>query len=175
MPSIPKKLYEALNDQIGKEVASAYLYLSMSAYCESINFKGASSWLRIQWEEELGHALKMIDFVLDRGDRPELPAIGKPRAEFSSLLDVFEHVLAHEREVTGAINEVYALSVEERDFASQAFLQWFVSEQVEEESTASEIVENLRLAGDDGSMLLLIDQQLGARQPAAPAQGGQQA
>ena len=163
MPEISKKLYEALNGQIQKEVASAYLYLSMSSYCETINLKGAASWLRAQWEEELVHALKLVDYINSRGNKVVLKAIEAPQVEFKSLLDVFENVLAHEQKVSEAINQLYGLAVKEGDFAAQAFLQWFVSEQVEEEATAGEVVEMIRLAGDRGSAVLMVDRQLAGR------------
>lgn len=164
MAQIPTKMCDGLNDQIQKEIASAYLYLAMSSFCESINFKGASSWLRIQWEEELAHGLKIVDHLNDREGTVVFKAIEPPGAGFTSLLDVFEKVLEHERAVSVTVNSLYGLAAQEGDFAAQAFLQWFVAEQVEEEATAKEIVDNLRLAGEDGSTLLMIDRELGARQ-----------
>lgn len=163
MPEIAKKLYKALNDQIQQEVASAYLYLSMSIHCEAMNLKGAASWLRAQWDEELTHALKLVDYVNSRGNKVALQAIEKPQGQFKSLLDVFETVLSHERKVSESINRLYGLAVKEGDFAAQAFLQWFVSEQVEEEATSTEIVEMIRLAGDRGSAILMVDRQLAGR------------
>ena len=152
-----------MNEQIEKEISSAYLYLSMSTYCESQNLKGSARWLRMQWEEELGHAMKILDYIGDCGNRVLLQSVDEPSSDFKSLLDVFEKVLEHEQKISEMINNLYGMAVAKNDFAAQAFLQWFVSEQVEEESTASEIVENLRLAGDKGSALLMIDRQLGSR------------
>ena len=163
MAKLSKKLFDALNEQIEKEISSAYLYLSMSTYCDSQNLKGSAQWLRMQWDEELTHAMKILDYIGDRGNRALLQAVGEPGSDFKSLLDVFEKVLEHEQKVSEMINNLYGMAVAEKDFAAQAFLQWFVSEQVEEESTASEIVENLRMAGDKGSALLMIDRQLGSR------------
>jgi ferritin len=163
MPQLSKKMNGALNDQINMELASAYIYLSMSAYCAEGNLKGAASWLRIQWGEELEHATKLIDYVGERGGSITLKAIAQPASKFDSLLDVFEQVLAHEQKVTAAIHKIYDLAVTEKDYASQGFLQWYVNEQVEEENSPAEIISMLRLAGDTGAALLMIDRQLGER------------
>lgn len=163
MPQLSKKMSGALNDQINMELASAYTYLSMSAYCDEANLKGAASWLRIQWEEELAHAMKLIDYVAERGGSVTLKAIPQPAGKFKSLLDVFEQVLAHEQKVTAAIGALYDLAAAEKDHASQAFLQWYVNEQVEEESSAGEIISMLRLAGDAGPALLMVDRRLSER------------
>jgi ferritin len=163
MAQLSDKLNAALSDQIQQEIGSAYFYLALSSRCETLNFKGAASWLKFQWEEELVHALKIVDFVNDRGNAVDFKEIGAPTGDFKSLLEIFQNVLEHERTVSASINKLYGLAISEQDFAAQAFLQWFVTEQVEEESTASDIVENLRLAGSEGSMLLMIDQQLSSR------------
>jgi ferritin len=163
MSKVSQKLGEAFNDQVQKELASAYLYLSMSAHCESVNFKGAASWLRIQWQEEIGHAMKLMGHLGDRGNRVVLRAIEQPRGEFGSLLEVFEAVLDHERQVSAAINRLYGLAVDEKDFASQAFLQWYVSEQVEEEATVGQIVDHLRAVGDQGGGIWYLDSRMGKR------------
>jgi ferritin len=163
MAQMSDKLNAVFSDQIQREIGSAYFYLALSAQCETMNFKGAASWLRFQWEEELVHALKMVDFVNDRGNAVAFKEIGAPTCSFDSLLAMFQNVLEHEQHVSLAINQLYGLAMAEQDFAAQAFLQWFVTEQVEEESTAGDVVENLRLAGTDSSMLLMIDQQLGTR------------
>ena len=163
MAQMSDKLNAVISDQIQREIGSAYFYLALSAQCETMNFKGAASWLRFQWEEELVHALKMVDFVNDRGNAVAFKEIGAPSGSFDSLLAMFQNVLEHEQNVSLAINKLYGLAMAEQDFAAQAFLQWFVTEQVEEESAAGDIVESLRLAGSDSSMLLMIDQQLGTR------------
>ena len=163
MAQMSDKLNAVFSDQIQNEIGSAYFYLALSAQCETMNFKGAASWLRFQWEEELIHGLKMVDFVNDRGNAVAFKEIAAPTCSFDSLLAMFQNVLEHEQSVSLAINKLYGLAMAEQDFAAQAFLQWFVTEQVEEESSASDIVESLRLAGADSSMLLMIDQQLGTR------------
>jgi ferritin len=163
MPQVSKKMNAALNDQINRELASAYIYLSMSTYCAEANLKGAASWLRIQWEEELEHATKLIDYIGERGGSTALKAIAQPASKFKSLLDVFEQVLAHEQKVTAAIHKIYDLAVAEKDPASQAFLQWYVNEQVEEENSPAEIISMLQLAGDTGPALLMIDRHLAER------------
>ncbi len=163
MPKLSKKMSGALNDQINMELASAYVYLSMSAYCAEANLRGAASWLRIQWEEELEHATKLIDYIGERGGSITLKAIAQPPSKSKSLLDVFEQVLAHEQGVTAAIHKLYDLAVVEKDYASQTFLQWYVNEQVEEENSPAEIISMLRLAGDAGAALLMIDRRLAER------------
>lgn len=163
MPQLSKKMTAALNDQINMEVASAYIYLSMSGYCAEANLKGAASWLRIQWGEELEHATKLIDYVGERGGSVALKTIAQPPSKFKSLLDVFEQVLAHEQKVTAAIHKIYDLAITEKDYASQTFLQWYVNEQVEEENSPAEIIGMLRLVGDSGAALLVVDRQLAER------------
>jgi ferritin len=163
MPQLSKKMNGALNDQINAELASAYVYLSMSAYCTEANLRGAANWLRIQWEEEIEHATKLFDYVGERGGTVSLKAIAQPPARFKSLLDVFEQVLAHEQAVTASIHKLYDLAVAEKDYASQSFLQWYVNEQVEEENSPAEIISMLRLAGDSGAALLMMDHHLSER------------
>lgn len=160
---LTKKMQDAFNSQIQAEMASAYLYLAMAADCEAKNLKGFSHWLRVQYNEEVGHAMKMFDFVLERGGRVALEAIEAPPAEFGSPIDVFAKVLAHEQLVTARINSLYETAVAEKDYASQIFLQWFISEQVEEEASAGEILEKMKIAGDKGSALMWIDKELGKR------------
>jgi ferritin len=163
MPQLSQKMNDALNNQINVELASAYTYLSMSTYCDDADLKGAAGWLRLQWEEELAHGMKAIEYIGGRGGRVALKAIGQPPTQFESVLAVFEQVLAHEREVTAAIHELYDLAVEERDYASQTFLQWYVNEQVEEENSAAEIISMLRVAGDTGPGLFMVDRKLAER------------
>lgn len=155
---------DAINTQIRNEYYSSYLYLSMSAYCESRNFPGCASWLRRQSEEELVHAMKLFDYMVDRGARVVLESIDQPPSEFGALLEVFEEVLEHEREVTGMINSLYDLAVSQNDHATAVALHWFIEEQVEEEKSAEEVVEKLKLASDNGAALMILDAELGSRQ-----------
>jgi ferritin len=159
-----KAVQDVLNEQIKNELYSAYIYLSMSAYCESANLKGAARWMRIQSQEEVGHALKIFDFINDRGGNVILQAIDQPPIEFKSLLEVFQGALEHERKVTGMIHRIYDLAVEEKDYPTQVMMQWFIEEQVEEEKSATEIVENLKRIGDNQGLLVFIDQKLGERE-----------
>ncbi len=160
---LSKTMQDAINTQIKNELYSAYLYLSMSAYCESITLGGFAHWMRSQHDEEYGHAMKLFKYVYDRGGRVVLQAIDQPPSEFKGPLDVFEKVLEHEKKVTGGINELYSMALKENDYASQNFLQWFVNEQVEEESTASTIVEQLKIIGDKGPSLIMMDRHLATR------------
>jgi ferritin len=157
------KMEGVLNDQIQAELYSAYLYLSMSAYCESANLPGFAHWMRVQAQEEQGHAMKLYGFVHDRGGRVVLQAIAQPPIEFDSALDVFERVYEHEQKVTGLIHDLYGLALEQKDYASQSHLQWFVDEQVEEEKTASGIVETLKVIGDKPHALIMLDRALAKR------------
>ena len=160
---LSKTVQNAINDQIGKEFYSGYVYLSMSAYFQSINLPGCANWMRIQYKEEISHALKLYDYVHERGGRVTLQAIQQPKSEFKSPLDVFKQALGHEREVTEMINKLYALTQKENDYPATIRLQWFVTEQVEEERNAGEIVEQLTMIGDNKIALIMLDRQLGAR------------
>ncbi len=153
----------AINLQIQAELESAYLYLALSAHMELQNLKGFAHWLRLQWEEELSHALKLYDFLLQRDAPVSLKALGQPAFEASTPLEVFDLVLRHEQHITRRINELYALAVEEHDYASQALLQWFVTEQLEEEENARAIADDLRLVGTAGPNLFLVDRELAGR------------
>jgi ferritin len=156
-------LQDKMNDQIKHELYSAYLYLSMAAYCESITMPGAAHWMRLQAQEEVAHAMKFFDFINDRGGRVVLHAIDQPPTEFDSLLDVFEKALAHEKQVTGLINNIYDLAMKEQDYAAQALLQWFVTEQVEEEKSADDVVQTLKMVDGQPAGLVIVDRELGAR------------
>ena len=158
-----KNMQDALNTQICSEFSSAYTYLAMSAHCSAQSLDGFASWLRTQAQEEAGHAIKIYDYVEDRGGRVALQAIGQPQAEWKTALDLFQHVLKHERHVTGEIDALYALAIAEKDYASQAFLQWFVTEQIEEEKTATHVVETLKLVGEHREALIMLDRELGTR------------
>ena len=161
---IGRKMEEALNEQINAEIYSAYLYLAMAAYFKSINLQGFAQWMKVQWQEELVHALKIYEFVGERGGRVVLKAIAEPPVKWKSPLAAFEAAYAHEQKVTGRINDLVNLAISEKDHATNAFLQWFVNEQVEEEASADQIVQNLKMAGDSAGALLMIDHELGKRQ-----------
>jgi len=161
---ISDKMEAALNEQIKNELYSAYLYLSMSAYSESKNFKGFAHWLKLQAKEELEHAMKIYDFIFERGGKAVLKAIDEPPKEWDSFLDLFKNVYEHENKVTDMINNLLKMAREENDYATEVFLHWFIDEQVEEESSADEIVQKLTLAGDQINALMLIDRALAERQ-----------
>lgn len=161
---LSETLQQAINDQIKSEMDSAYLYLAMSAYLEGIHLPGGARWMRVQSREETSHAMKLFDYVLDRGGRVVLQAIEQPPATFASMLDVFQQALGHERKVTGMIHRLYDLATKERDYATQVMLQWFITEQVEEEKSAGDIVEQLKVIGDQPAALLFFDKQLAARE-----------
>lgn len=158
-----KKVQDAFNDQINAEVYSAYLYWSMSAYFESMNLKGLASWMRCQAQEEILHAVKFQNFINDRRGRVVLGGIDAPPAEWDSPLAAFEAALKHECMVSGRIADLVNLAVAEKDHAANALLQWFVTEQVEEEASADEVVGKLKLTDGVPGALLLVDQELGQR------------
>jgi len=158
-----KKLLDEMNIQINKEIYSGYLYLAIAAYFEDQNLAGFAHWMRMQAGEELEHGMKFFDFLVDRGKRVDLQAIEKPGSDFSSPTEVFKQVLEHEQYVTSRINLLYELAVNEKDYATQVFLNWFVDEQVEEEKNASEILGYLERVGDSGNALLMLDQRLKSR------------
>lgn len=164
-----QKMQDALNAQINAEWYSAYLYLAMNSYFTSVNLVGMASWMRAQTQEEMFHGSKMYDFVNERGGRAILQAIEQPPANWASPLAVFENSLAHEEKVTSLINVLVDLSMKERDHATTIFLQWFVTEQVEEEANASGIVSKLKMIGQEASSLFALDQELGQRVFTLPA------
>ena len=163
-PSISPTMQNAINDQIQAEFESAYLYLALSARMEQHNLKGFAHWLRLQWEEETQHALKLYDYLLQRDGVVQLKELATPTYTADTPLEIFELVLEHEQYITGRINDLYALAGEERDYASQTLLQWFISEQLEEEENARDIIDDLRLVGDAGASLFLLDRELSQRQ-----------
>lgn len=163
---LSKSVEGALNEQIRHEFSSAYVYLSMCAYFERSNFSGFAHWARLQAQEEVVHGMKLFDYLNDRGGVVELQAVEKPPAEFASPLAVFEQALEQEREVTQLIHRLYEVAAEEKDYATQVALEWFITEQVEEEKTGSEVVEQLRLVREDRTGLLLLDREMAQRQPA---------
>ena len=159
---------KAINEQINSEFEASYTYLAMAAYCEAKRFRGAAAWLRQQTEEERQHAMKLFDFVLARDGAVELKAIAQPTGTFDSLPAVFEQTLAHEQAVTAQINGLYELCFTEKAFAEMTELQWFLTEQVEEEKTAREIVTKFRLVKGDPAAILDMDRDLGSRATPAP-------
>jgi ferritin len=159
-----KKIQDAMNDQIQRELESAYIYMSMAAYFDSIGLPGFAQWMKVQAEEEQEHAFKFYDFVYDRGGRVVFQAIAQPPVDFASPVDAFKKALAHEQKITGHINDLYTLAIEENDYASQVLLQWFVEEQVEEERSAGDVVDMLNRIGEAGHALVMLDKQLGQRE-----------
>jgi ferritin len=160
---ISKIMQDAINDQIQKELYSSYLYLSMSAYFENRNLSGFSHWMRVQESEEREHAMKLYDFLLERGGKVNLKAIDAPKTEWTSTLEVAEEVAAHEAKVTASIYALYETALKEKDYPAQVMLQWFISEQVEEEKNAADIVANLKLIEKGGTAIYVLDHQLGKR------------
>jgi len=171
---LSKTMQDALNGQINAELYSSYLYLSMSACFEAVNMPGMAGWMRVQAEEEKMHAMKIFDFIVDRGGRVTLTAIDTPPAEWKSPLTAFQAAHEHEQKVTGLINDLVALARKENDPATEIFLQWFVTEQVEEEKTADEIVQKLKMVGDQPVPLYMLDKELGARRSAGESAGGEE-
>jgi ferritin len=169
MAMISQGVQDAVNEQINHEFFSAYIYLSMSAYFEQANLPGFANWMKVQAREEVTHGMKLFDFINDRGGRVLLKPIAGPQTEFKSPQDVFEQALKHEQSVTKMIHNLYQIADEARDFATQVALQWFITEQVEEEKSADLIVEQLKMIGNDRPALLILDRELGSRQ-AAPAE-----
>lgn len=160
---IGQTIQNAINMQIQAEMNSANLYLAMSVYCSTKNLQGFGHWLRVQSNEEREHAMKMIDHVLARGGQVEIKTIEAPPKEFGSIVSVFESVLKHEKLITERVHRLYEAAATEKDLATQTFLQWFIAEQVEEEATATEIVEKLRMLGDKTSAVLYLDKEYGKR------------
>lgn len=154
-----KKIEKELNKQINAELYSAYLYLSMSAFLATKNLPGFSNWMKTQFEEEQFHAMKLYQYVLDRGGKIELETIKKPKTKWKDVLDVFEEVKIHEEKVTSLINNLLDVSIQEKDHATTNMLQWFVAEQVEEEANVSDILDQLKLIGGKGSALLMLDRE----------------
>jgi ferritin len=163
------EMEQALDEQINAELYSAYLYLSMSAHFQSINLMGAANWFRVQAQEELTHAMKFHDYILERGARVTLTAIDGPPTSWDSPLAAFEAALEHEQLVTALINALVDRALKESDHATNNMLQWFVAEQVEEEASVDEVVQKLKLVGGDGGGLFMIDQELAGRVFTPPA------
>ena len=166
---LTEAVQNALNDQIQKELYSSYIYLSMAAYFETENLPGAANWMRIQHQEELAHAMKFFDYINDRAGRVQLQALGQPPLTFASPLAVFEEALAHERKVSKSIHDLYALAVTESDYPTQSMLQWFITEQVEEEKTAGDVVARIKMIQDSPAAMYMLDQEFAARTLGAAA------
>ncbi len=156
-------MQNAMNDQVTAEFYSAHLYLSMSAYLESIDVPGFANWMRIQYQEEVTHAEKLLAYVIERDGRAIIKSFDSLPTEWNSALAAFEDAYAHEQKVTGLINNLMDIAISEKDHASQVFLQWFVNEQVEEEASVKAIIQQLKLLGDSKSGLFQVDRELGQR------------
>jgi ferritin len=161
---LSKAMQDVLNEQVRDELYSAYLYLSMAAYFEDQSLPGFATWMRAQSEEEVSHAMKLFDFVNERGGRVELHAIEKPPVDFESPREVFELTYEHEQKVTSLIHNLYEVALEENDYAAQVMLHWFIDEQVEEEDNVSQILDALDRIGDNNQGLIMLDRELGRRE-----------
>jgi ferritin len=170
---ISKKVEKALNAQVNAELYSAYLYLSMESYFQSLNLNGFANWMRVQTQEEVSHAMKIYDFVNERGGRSLLKGIDGPPTEWESPLAAFEAAYAHEQKVTGLINDLVDLAIKEKDHATNNFLQWFVNEQVEEEASADAIVQQLKMMKKAPGGMFMLDRELGRRVFTPPAATGE--
>jgi ferritin len=160
---ITKKVEEVLNKQVNAEFWSAYLYLSMAAWCESKGFKGFANWMRVQFHEETTHALKIYNFILERAGEVKLQPIAEVKTSWGSLLNIMEETYEHECKVTALINNCYEVALAEKDYATSTMLQWFIDEQVEEESNALEIIDVLKITGEKSGGVFYLDKKLGSR------------
>lgn len=164
-----KKIEEAINAQINAEMWSAYLYLSMAAHCHAIGQPGMARWFEVQFKEEQDHAKILFNYVISRNGNVTLKAIDAVPTEWSSILDVFESTLTHEQKVTAMINDLFALTTQENDYATQSMLKWFIDEQVEEEENAQTIIDNIKMIKDNGYGIYMLDKELGARTYTQPS------
>jgi ferritin len=160
-------MQDAINEQINNELFSSYSYLSMAAWCEHERFTGCAHWLRLQSEEERGHAMRLHDFLIARNCRVAFKPIAQPEVDFPSVVEVFEKALAQEQTVTAQIDDLYEMAFKEKAFAALVELEWFITEQVEEEKTAHEVVHKLHMVAGDPASLLDLDRELGSRTPDA--------
>lgn len=167
---LSKKMEEALNEQFNREMYSAYLYMSMSSASAAMGLKGFANWFMVQYHEEMLHAMKIYEHINLRGGRAVLKAIAGPPSEFKSPLDMFTQTLEHERFITKSINDLMELSTAEKDHASAIFLQWYVTEQVEEENNDNEIIAQLKLIKNDSQGLMLLDRELAGRMTTVPTE-----
>lgn len=166
---LDREIEEAINKQLNAEIASGYLYLSMAAYFESADLPGFANWNRVHAHEELSHGMKFYDYLVSRGARVNLTEIEGPQTNWKGPIAVFEHVLEHEQAVTGLINDLVDLAILKKDHATNNFLQWYVAEQVEEEETASSMLQKVKLAGNDPSSILMLDQEFAKEVYSPPA------
>lgn len=160
---ISEKMTRALNEHIQKELYSSHLYLAMSSWCEAANLPGFARWLRIQYEEERKHAMRLFDYLLDQGVDAQVPEVKAPPAGWSSVQEVFRAVAAHEREITASVHRLRALATEENDYATQVEIDWFVKEQVEEEKNANLLAAHIEMVGDRSAAILNLDHRAGKR------------
>ena len=160
---IKEKIEKALNHQLNQELYAFYLYLSMSAYFESLNLNGFANWMRFQAEEEKTHGLKFYDYILQANGKIDLKQIEAPKKDWINVKEVFEDTYKHEKKVTESIYEIVDLSIAEKDHATHNFLQWFVSEQVEEEATALKVLEKIKFISDNQGALFILDREMGSR------------
>lgn len=160
------KVKELINDQVANEFYAAYLYLSMAAHFEAENYEGFAGWMRTQAKEETGHAMRLFDFLVERGEAVKLKQIDAPAHDFGSPVEAFKAALEHERKVTGQIGKIYEAAREANDYPTQVMIQWFIEEQVEEEDTTGRAVDQLEMAGDNKAALLMLDSKFGSRSTA---------
>jgi len=165
-----KKMENALNEQVNREMYSAYLYMSMSSHFSHIGLKGFANWFMVQYHEEMMHAMKIYEYMNLQGGRILLKSLKQPPSEFASPLDAFNKTLDHEQFITKSINDLMELALAEKDHASQIFLQWYVTEQVEEESNDNEIISQLKIIRDDPNGLMMLDRELAARATTVPTE-----
>lgn len=165
---LKKEITDALNEQINKEIYSAFLYMSMSAYTNDLVLKGFANWFMVQYHEEMYHAMKMYEYIQSQGESVVLKTVDAPPTTFDSPLDAFEKTLAHEQVVTQSINDLMDLAIQHRDHATKIFLEWYVTEQVEEEDTAGDMIAQLQMIGDDPHALLMMDRELAGRAASIP-------
>jgi ferritin len=158
-----KKMTQALNEQVNREMYSAYLYMAMSAHSAKIGLKGFANWFMVQYHEEMFHAMKLYEYVQRQGEDVVLQAVAQPPAEFESPLDMFTKTLVHEQYITKSINELMELAISKKDHATQIFLEWYIIEQVEEEENDNDIIAQLKLIGDNPHALLMLDRELATR------------
>ena len=166
---ISKRMADRINEQINKEIYSAYLYLAMSARMTEAGFKGVGNWLMIQYHEEMFHAMKFFSYLQDQGSKIQLKQIAAPDFGETSVKELFQHVLEHEKGVTKSIHEIMALAIEEKDYATQVLDQWYVNEQIEEEKNASEILQSIELVGNTPQGVFLLNVELGKRKLGVPS------
>ncbi len=160
---INPKMQNALNSQINEEFFSSFLYLSMSAYFDKLNMSGLANWMRIQTQEEYMHAMKFYTYLLQKGGTVELKALAQPKYEWKNILEVFEDTYIHEQKITSLIDGLVDIAIELKDHATNSFLQWFVTEQVEEEANVCKILDEFKMVGDNRTGLLMLDRELGSR------------